>query len=236
MTTPASGVALVTGASRGIGRSAARALAAAGYHVVAVARSQKALEGLDDEIRKAGGQASLVPMDLKDYNAIDRLGGVIYERWGKLDALCANAGHLGELMQVGEAQPKMVEEVFATNVLANQRLIRSVDKLLRLATPPGRAVFLTSGAAANPRAFWGPYGASKAALEVLVQSYAAEVAFTGVKANLLDPGATRSTMRAKAFPGEDQNTLKSPDVVAVKIVEMLAPDYAAHGSRIVLAR
>lgn len=236
MTTSSSGVALVTGASRGIGRAAARALAGAGYHVVAVARSQKALEGLDDEIRKAGGHASLVPMDLKDYEAIDRLGGVIYERWGKLDALCANAGHLGELMQVGEAQPKMVEEVFATNVLANQRLIRSVDKLLRAASPPGRAVFLTSSVAANPRPFWGPYGASKAALEVLALSYAEEVAFTGVKANILDPGATRSTMRAKAFPGEDQNTLKSPDVVAVKIVEMLAADYPETGGRITLAR
>jgi NAD(P)-dependent dehydrogenase (short-subunit alcohol dehydrogenase family) len=236
MTTPSGGVALVTGASRGIGRAAARALAVAGYHVVAVARSQKALEGLDDEIRKTGGQASLVPMDLKDYEAIDRLGGVIHERWGKLDALCANAGHLGELMQVGEAQPKMVEEVFATNVLANQRLIRSVDRLLRTATPPGRAVFLSSGAATAGRPFWGPYGASKAALDVLVQSYAAEVAFTGVRANILDPGATRSTMRAKAFPGEDQNTLKSPDVVATKIVEMLAADYAETGGRITLAR
>jgi len=236
MTTTPSGVALVTGASRGIGRAAARALAVAGYHVVAVARSQKALEGLDDEIRKTGGHASLVPIDLKDFDAIDRLGGVIFERWGKLDALCANAGYLGELMQVGEAQPKMVEEVFATNVLANQRLIRSMDKLLRLAAPPGRAVFLSSGAATSGRPFWGPYGASKAALDILVQSYAAEVAFTGVKANLLDPGATRSTMRAKAFPGEDQATLKAPDMVAAKIVEMLAPTYAENGARIVLPR
>ncbi len=236
MTTSPGPVALVTGASRGIGRATARALAGAGYHVVAVARSQKALEGLDDEIRKAGGHASLVPMDMKDYEAIDRLGGVIYERWGKLDALCANAGHLGELMQVGEAQPKMVEEVFATNVLANQRLIRSVDKLLRMASPPGRAVFLTSGAALHPRAFWGAYAASKAALDALVIAYAAEVGFTGVKANLLDPGPTRSTMRFKAHPGEDQDTLKSPDDVAPTIVKMLAADYAETGGRITLAR
>ena len=236
MSTTSGAVALVTGASRGIGRSAARALAGAGYHVVAVARSQKALEGLDDEIAKAGGHASLVPMDLKDYEAIDRLGGVIFERWGKLDALCANAGVLGELMQVGEAHPKMVEEVFATNVLANQRLIRSVDRLLRLAEPRGRAVFLTSGAVGASRAFWGTYAASKAALEALVLAYATEVEFAGVKANLLDPGATRSAMRYKAYPGEDQDTLKSPDVAAAKIVEMLAPDYPETGARVTLPR
>jgi NAD(P)-dependent dehydrogenase (short-subunit alcohol dehydrogenase family) len=230
-------VALVTGASRGIGRAAARALAQAGYHVIAVARSQKALEGLDDEIRKAGGEgASLVPMDLKDFPAIDRLGGVIHERWGRLDALCANAGHLGELMQVPEAPPSMVEEVFAANVLANHRLIRSVDPLLRAAEPKGRAVFLTSGAVGHSRAFWGVYAASKAALEALALAWAAEVGFTGVKVNLLDPGATRSAMRLKAYPGEDQATLKSPDVVAVKIVEMLAPDYAPHAGRVVLPR
>ncbi|MDX2234364.1 MAG: SDR family NAD(P)-dependent oxidoreductase [Hyphomonadaceae bacterium] len=229
-------VALVTGASRGIGRAAARALAAAGYHVIAVARSQKALEGLDDEIGKAGGAASLVPMDLKDFPAIDRLGGVIYERWGRLDALCANAGHLGELMQVGEAAPKMVEEVFATNVLANQRLVRSVDRLLRAASPPGRAVFLTSGAVGHSRAFWGVYAASKAALEALALAYAAEVGFTGVKVNLLDPGATRSTMRLKAYPGEDQTTLKGPEVAAATIVDMLAPGYPLHGEKIILPR
>lgn len=229
-------VALVTGASRGIGRAAARALAGAGYHVVAVARSQKALESLDDEIARAGGAASLVPMDLKDYDAIDRLGGVIFERWGKLDALCANAGVLGELMQVGEAVPKMVEEVFATNALANQRLIRATDRLLRAATPPGRAVFLTSGPVGHSRAFWGPYTASKAALEALALSWAAEVGFTGVKVNLLDPGPTRSTLRVKAYPGEDQDKLQAPDTVAAKIVEMLAPGWAANGERISLPR
>jgi NAD(P)-dependent dehydrogenase (short-subunit alcohol dehydrogenase family) len=230
-------VALVTGASRGIGRAAARALAGAGYHVVAVARSQKALESLDDEIRKAGGEgASLVPMDLKDFPAIDRLGGVIHERWGRLDALCANAGLLGELMQVSEATPKMVEEVFATNVLANQRLIRSVDPLLRAAIPKGRAVFLTSGAVGHSRAFWGAYAASKAALEALALAWAAEVGFTGVKVNLLDPGATRSTMRLKAYPGEDQTSLKGPEVPAAKILEMLSPEFASHGLRVSLPR
>jgi len=226
------GVALVTGASRGIGRSAARALAKAGYHVVAVARSQKALEGLDDEVRKAGGAASLVPMDLKDYEAIDRLGGVIYERWGKLDALFANAGILGDLMTVADAQPKMFEETMATNVLANQRLIRSMDRLLRGATPPGRALFVTSSVAQSPRPFWGAYGASKAALESMAMSYAQEVGFTGVRVNILDPGATRSVMRAKAFPGEDPMTLKSPDEVAAMVVELLSPDATRHGERV----
>lgn len=225
-------VALVTGASRGIGRSAARALAAAGYHVVAVARSQKALEGLDDEIRKAGGAASLAPMDLKDFDAIDRLGGVIYERWGKLDALFANAAILGDLMTIADAQPKMFEETFATNVIANQRLIRSMDRLLRGATPPGRALFVTSSVAQTPRPFWGAYGASKAALESMVLSYAQEVGFTGVRVNLLDPGATRSVMRAKAFPGEDPMTLKSPDAVAPLVVELLAAEDVRHAERV----
>lgn len=226
-------IALVTGASRGIGRSAARALARDGYHVVAVARSQKALEGLDDEIRKDGGEgASLVPMDLKDYEAIDRLGGVIYERWGKLDALFANAAILGDLTPMADAPPKMFEETMATNVLANQRLIRSVDRLLRGATPPGRALFVTSSVAHSSRAFWGAYAASKAALEAMTIAYAKEVGFTGVKVNLLDPGATRSVMRAKAFPGEDPMSLKSPDDVAPLVVKLLAPDCTAHAERI----
>ncbi|MBT9446917.1 MAG: SDR family NAD(P)-dependent oxidoreductase [Hyphomonadaceae bacterium] len=227
------GVALVTGASRGIGRSAARALARAGYHVVAVARSQKALEGLDDEIRKDGGEgASLVPMDLKDFEAIDRLGGVIYERWGKLDALFANAAILGDLTSMADAPPKMFEETMATNVLANQRLIRSVDRLLRTASPPGRALFVTSSVAQTPRPFWGAYGASKAALEAMAMSYAQEVGFTGVKVNILDPGATRSTMRSKAFPGEDPMTLKSPDDVAPLVVELLSKDCPRHAERV----
>lgn len=226
-------VALVTGASRGIGRSSARALARAGYHVVAVARSQKALESLDDEIRKDGGEgASLVPMDLKDFEAIDRLGGVIYERWGKLDALFANAGILGDLTSMADAPPKMFEEAMATNVLANQRLIRSVDRLLRSAKPPGRALFVTSSVAQKPRSFWGAYGASKAALEAMAMTYAEEVGFTGVRVNILDPGATRSTMRSKAFPGEDPMTLKSPDDVAPLVVKLLSADCKRHGERV----
>jgi NAD(P)-dependent dehydrogenase (short-subunit alcohol dehydrogenase family) len=224
-------IALVTGASRGIGRAAAKALAAKGYRVVAVARSQKALESLDDEIRAEGGEASLVPLDLKDFDAIDRLGAVIYERWKKLDALAACAGVLGDLTPVFQARPSMMEEVFAVNVIANQRLIRSMDPLLR-ASPAGRAVFLSSGVARSPRSFWGPYAASKAALESLVQTYAQEVSITQIKVNLLNPGATRTLMRAKAFPGEDPMSLPAPEDIAPLIVEMLAPDYASTGGLI----
>jgi NAD(P)-dependent dehydrogenase (short-subunit alcohol dehydrogenase family) len=222
-------VAVVTGASRGIGRAAALALAQNGYHVIAIARSKKALEALDDEIASAGGSASLVPMDLTDYDAIDRLGGVVYERFGKLDALLANAGSLGQLMAVFDAPPKMVEEVFGVNVLANQRLIRSFDRLLRSADPPGRALFIGSGVAHRPRPFWGIYAASKAALEGLVSAYAQEVGFTGVKANVLDPGPTRTAMRARAMPGEDPQSLKAPEALVPLILELLSPECARTG-------
>jgi NAD(P)-dependent dehydrogenase (short-subunit alcohol dehydrogenase family) len=222
-------LALVTGASRGIGRAAAKALAANGFHIVAVARAQKALEALDDEVRAAGGEATLAPLDLKDFDAIDRLGAALYERWGRLDALAACAGVLGDLTPVAHARPAMMEDVFAVNVLANQRLIRSFDPLLR-AAPAARAVFLSSGVARHPRAFWGPYAASKAALETLVTIYAQEVAITPIKVNLLNPGATRTTMRAKAFPGEDPNTLPTPEDIAPLIVELLSAQASRHGA------
>ena len=228
MTTDQKPIALVTGASRGIGRAAALALAGAGFHVVATARAQKALEALDDEIRAAGGAATLVPLDLKDYDGIDRLGAALYERFGKLDALAACAGVLGDLTPVAHGRPPMVEDVFAVNVIANQRLIRSMDALLR-AAPAGRAVFLSSSVARTPRSFWGHYAASKAALETLVVTYAQEVAITAVKANLLNPGATRTAMRAKAFPGEDPMTLPTPEDIAPLIVKMLSSDYDQNG-------
>jgi len=221
-------IALVTGASRGIGRAVARELARRNYHVIAVARSAKALESLDDEISAEGGAATLVPFDLKDYDAIDRLGGVIYERWGKLDALVGNAGHLGELMPIFDAHPKMVEEVFATNVLANQRLIRSLDRLLRT-SEAGRAVFLTSGVTKSPRQFWGVYGASKAALETLVLTYAAETAITKMKVNLVDPGPVKTLMRQKAYPGDDPAKPPEPETVAPAICDLVAPDCMKHG-------
>jgi Dehydrogenases with different specificities (related to short-chain alcohol dehydrogenases) len=222
-------IALVTGASRGIGRAVAKALAAAGCHVMAIARTQGGLEELDDEIRAEGGTATLVPMDLTDFPAIDRLGLAIYERYGRLDVLVGNAGVLGPLSPLGHVDPKRWDEVMRVNVDANWRLIRSFDPLLRQ-SPAGRAVFVTSGAAHKCRAYWGPYAVSKAAVEVLVRTYAAEnVNTSAVKANLLNPGALRTRMRAQAMPGEDPMTLRTPDDLAPFVVEMVDPGQTRTG-------
>ncbi|MBN9027426.1 MAG: SDR family NAD(P)-dependent oxidoreductase [Rhizobiales bacterium] len=221
---------VVTGASRGIGWNAAVALGAAGAHVVAIARTVGALEELDDAIRAKGGSATLVPLDLKDLDAIDRLGLSIYERWGKLDGLLGNAGLLGLITPLGHLEPKEWDSVFTVNVTANWRLIRSLDPLLKL-SDAGRALFLTSSAAEVCRPFWGVYSASKAALEALVRTYAAEVASTSVRANLLDPGRLRTQMRAKAVPGEDAATVPHPSTVAPDIVRMLSPDFTDNGTR-----
>lgn len=228
-------IALVTGASRGIGRAVALLLAKQGWRVVATARAQKALEALDDEIRAAGGEAALVPLDLKDFDGIDRLGAALFERYGRLDGLAACAGVLGDLTPVAQARPAMMNEVIAVNLVANQRLIRSMDPLLRLA-PAGRAVFATSGAARNLRGFWGPYAASKAGLEALVQIYAQEVSVTNIKVNLVNPGPTRTAMRYKAFPGEDPNTLAKPEDVAPLFVELLSPASTRHGETVKFER
>lgn len=226
---PLSGrVAVVTGASRGVGYAAARAMAAAGAHIVAVARTVGGLEELDDEIRAMGGEATLVPFDLKDFAAIDRLGGAIYERWGKLDILLGNAGMLGVITPMGHLEPKVFDDVMAVNVTANWRLIRSLDPLLRQ-SDAGRALFVTSGAAHRCRPYWGVYSASKAALEALVKTYAGEMRQTTVTANLFDPGALRTHMRAQSRPGEDPDTLKTPDVVTEDIVRMVSPGYTANG-------
>lgn len=211
-------VALITGASRGIGRAAALEAARRGWHVVALARSQKALESLDDEIRAAGGAAALAPADLKDFDALDRLGQALFERFGKLDALLANGAVLGEITPVFQAKPSMMEEVFATNVLANQRLIRAMDPLLRGAR--GAAVFVTSRAARDPRAYWGAYAASKAALEALALCYAEEVRVAGVRVHLFDPGRVRTAMRAKVYPGENPAALPAPERVAAALVNL----------------
>jgi NAD(P)-dependent dehydrogenase (short-subunit alcohol dehydrogenase family) len=227
-------VALVTGASRGIGRASAQLLAREGWHVVAVARAQKALEQLDDDIRAAGGQATLVPLDLKDGDGVDRLAAAILERWGSLDGLAACAGILGPLTPAHQATPGVMQEVMAVNFLANQRLIRALHPLLR-AAPAGRAVFLSSGAVVRPRAYWGPYAASKAALEALVQCYAAEIAITPVRANILNPGPTRTAMRAKAYPGEDPETVKPPEEVAPHIARMLSPEWDRNGEIVAIA-
>ncbi|MDP4823910.1 MAG: SDR family NAD(P)-dependent oxidoreductase [Aestuariivirgaceae bacterium] len=206
-------VALVTGASRGIGRAMALMLAREGAHVIATARTVGGLEELDDDIRKTGGAATLVPLDIKDAEGVDRLGAAIFERWKKLDILVGNAGILGKLTPIGHVDPSVWADVMATNVTANWRLIRSMDPLLRQAEA-ARAVFLTSGAAVNFRAYWGPYSVSKAALEALVKTYAAETATTPLRVNLLNPGATRTKMRAQAMPGENPETLPTADAVA----------------------
>ncbi len=221
-------IALVTGASRGIGAAVAELLAAAGAHIVAVARTTGGLEALDDRIREKGGTATLVPLDLMDYDGIDRLGGALYERFGKLDILVGNAGLLGPLSPLGHIDPKQWENVLAVNVTANWRLIRSMDPLLRR-SDAGRAVFISSGAATNVRAFWGPYSVSKAALDALVRTYAEETRTTPVRVNLFNPGPTRTKMRAQAMPGEDPMTLPTPEEIAAHIVKLVDPALSETG-------
>jgi NAD(P)-dependent dehydrogenase (short-subunit alcohol dehydrogenase family) len=228
-------IAVVTGASRGIGRAVALALAASGAHVVAVARTEGALEELDDAIRAlrpgAENSATLVPCDLKDYAAIDRLGEALYRRWGRLDVLVGNAGSLGPISPLHHVDPKPWEDVMAVNVTANWRLIRSLDPLLRQ-SPAGRVVFVTSAAAsrADTRAYWGPYAASKAALDALARTYAAETVNTSeIRVMLVNPGPLRTRMRASAMPGENPLTLKTPEEVAPKIVALCSPEWRETG-------
>lgn len=221
-------IALVTGASRGLGASVARHLAAAGAHLVLVGRTVGALEEIDDEIRSAGGSATLVVQDLNEFDAIDRLGAALYERFQRLDILVGNAGALGTLSPVSHIDPKVWDETFAVNVTANFRLVRSFDALLRR-SDAGRAIFVTTGATRAPRAYWGAYGASKAALEYMVLSWAEEVARTSLRVNLVNPGATRTAMRAAAFPGEDPLTLPHPDEIAPVFVDLADPDCRRHG-------
>lgn len=229
MNKPLSGrIALVTGASRGIGRAAAIALGGAGAHVICVARTVGGLEETDDAIQKAGGTATLVPLNLKDFAAIDRLGASIFERWKKLDMFLGNAGTLGVLTPLIHLDPKVFQELLDINITANYRLIRSLDPLLRL-SDAGRALFITSGAARKHTAYWGGYAMSKAALEVLALTYAAECATTNIKVNLLNPGPMRTLMRAKAMPGEDPSTLKRPEDLAPRIVQLLSPANEKQG-------
>jgi NAD(P)-dependent dehydrogenase (short-subunit alcohol dehydrogenase family) len=221
-------IALVTGASRGIGRALALAMAGEGAHVVAVGRTTGALEELDDDIKSAGGSASLVPMDLRKPDGIDQLGGVVFERWKRLDILVGNAGVLGRLSPLGHIEPKTWDEVMAVNVTANWRLIRSFDPLLRQ-SEAGRAVFVTSGAARTIYAYWGPYAVSKAALETLAKTYAAETVKTAIKVNLLNPGPIRTRMRAQAMPGEDPNSLPPPEAVAEAFLPLVLPSQMESG-------
>jgi NAD(P)-dependent dehydrogenase (short-subunit alcohol dehydrogenase family) len=228
-------VALVTGASRGIGRAASVALGAEGAHVICVARTVGGLEETDDAIQKAGGSATLVPLNLKDFAAIDRLGASIFERWKKLDAFLGNAGVLGVLTPLGHLDPKVFQELVDINVIANWRLIRSLDPLLRL-SDAGRALFVSSTVAREIRPYWGGYAMTKAALESLAFTYAAECATSHVKVNVLNPGPIRTLMRAKAMPGEDPSTLPRPEDLAPLIVELLLPENQNQGELVTLRR
>jgi NAD(P)-dependent dehydrogenase (short-subunit alcohol dehydrogenase family) len=221
-------IALVTGASRGIGYDSALALGRAGAHVVAVARTVGGLEELDDAIKAEGGSATLVPLDLKDFPGIDRLGLALHERFGRLDILVGNAAMLGPLSPLGHVEAKAWDEVIAVNLTANWRLIRAMDQLLKL-SDAGRVVFISSGVAARALAYWGPYAVSKAALEVLARTYAAETATTHLRVNVLTPGPMRTRMRAQAMPGEDPMTLETPNKLAEQIVELCLPSMQQTG-------
>ena len=221
-------IALVTGASRGIGYATALALSKAGAHIVAVARTVGGLEELDDAIRAIGGSATLVPLDLKDSAGIDRLAPALHERFGRLDVLVGNAGILGPLSPLGHVQPNAWDEVMAVNVTANWRLIAAMDPLLKY-SDAGRVVFLSSGVAALAIAYWGPYAVSKTALETLARTYAAETATTNVRVNVFAAGPVRTRMRAQAMPGEDPMTLETADKVAEKIVALCLPSMQESG-------
>ena len=228
-------IALVTGASRGIGRAAAIALGAEGAHVICVARTVGGLEETDDAIQKAGGTATLVPLNIKDFAAIDRLGASIFERWKKLDAFLGNAGTLGVLTPLTHLEPKVFQELLELNVTANWRLIRSLDPLLKM-SDAGRAVFMSSGAARHHTPFWGGYAMSKAALESLAFTYAQECIGTHVRVNVFNPGPVRTMMRAKAMPGEDPSTLSRPEEIAPLIVDLLSPSNDKQGELVTFKR
>lgn len=220
-------VALVTGASRGIGAAVAKAYARAGAHVIVMARSTAKLELLDDDIRSLGGTATLMPIDLRDPAPLDNIGPAIATKFGRLDIFVANAGVLGALSPIGHQKAGDWDKVMAINVTANFRLVRTLDPLLR-ASDAGRAIFVTSGASAG-KAYWGAYGVSKAALDALALTYAAETATTNLRVNLLSPGPTRTAMRTEAFPGEKPEDLKPPEALDALFLELAAPECTRHG-------
>lgn len=227
-------VTLVTGASRGIGRATAVRLAHLGHHVIALARSQLALESLDDEIREIGGSSTLIPFDLKQAKAFEPLGQAIFDKFGRLDGLVANAGVLGQIGPLQAGGERQFEETIEVNLNSNWRLIRVLDPLLRRSGDP-RAVFVTSGVVPRPRAFWGPYQASKAGLEALIIAWAEENEQTSLNINLFDPGAVRTEMRAEAMPGEDPMTLPTAESVAEQLAELVQPVETRHGVRITVS-
>lgn len=218
-------IALVTGASRGIGAASARALAAAGAHVVITARKAKDLEAVEEAIHQAGGSATIAPMDLTESDSIARLATAVAERWDKLDILVINAAMLPSLTPVTQIEAKSFNQVLTLNVLATQALLAAFDPLLKRGGR-GRVIGVTSSVGESPRAYWGAYGASKAAFDNLLASYAQEVEqISQVRVAILDPGATRTQMRARAYPGEDPQTVKPPEVVADRIVALVARDF-----------
>ena len=225
-------IALITGASRGIGAAVARRFAAEGAQLVLVARTTGGLEEVDDEVRKISGErATLVPLDLTDYAGIDNLSAALYKRFGRLDTLIGNAGELGMLSPMGHIDPETWDRVIAVNLTANWRLIRSFDPLLRR-SDAGRAVFVTSTVGHQARGYWSAYSVSKAALEMMVKIYAAENTETNIRANLLNPGPTRTAMRALAMPGEDPKTVKTSDSITNEFVRLSEPACTLNGETI----
>lgn len=221
-------VALVTGASRGIGAAVAKAYAAAGAHVILTARTTGALEEVDDAIRATGGSATIMPLNLLDLDKVDVMGPALAEKFGRLDIFVGNAAMLGSLTPLGHVDAKEWQRVMDLNVNANFRLLRTLDPLLR-ASDAGRVIMVSSSAAQSARAYWGAYATSKAALEAMTKVYAAEVATTPLKVNIVDPGATRTAMRAKAFPGEDPSHPKDPAETVPLFLVLASPACSSHG-------
>ncbi len=221
-------LALITGASRGIGAAVARRFAAEGAHVILVARTVGGLEERDDEIRAAGGVSTLVPLDLRQFDQIDQMGAALYQRFGRLDVLVGNAGLLGSLSPMGHFAPATWDEVIAVNLTANWRLIRSLDPLLRL-SEAGRLIFTTCAAGREAVPYWGAYAASKAGLESMARIYAGEVTKTALKVNLVDPGVVATNLRAQGFPGEDRAPLARPEDVTEAFVELASAGCARNG-------
>jgi NAD(P)-dependent dehydrogenase (short-subunit alcohol dehydrogenase family) len=224
-------IALITGASRGIGRAVALAFAREGAHVLLLARTRATLEEVDDRIRTQGGKTSLVPLDLADGKAVDALGPTLYERFGWLDVLVGNAAVLGRLTPLTHIPSEHWERALAVNLTANWRLVRTLDPLLRR-SDAGRVIFVTSGVAHSARAYWAPYSVTKAALETLAKTYANETTDSAIKVNIIDPGATATRMRAEAYPGEDQTTLRTPEAVAEAFVPLAMPDWIETGQSV----
>jgi NAD(P)-dependent dehydrogenase (short-subunit alcohol dehydrogenase family) len=221
-------IALITGASRGIGAAVAERFAAEGAHLVLAARTVGGLEEVDDKVRAAGGAATLVPLDLRDFIKIDELAAAIHQRFGRLDILVGNAAEFGTFSPLAHIDPKLWGEIIDLNLTANWRLIRAMAPLLR-AAEHGRAIFVTSGIARTPRAYWGPYAVSKAGLEALVKTYAAEIEKTRVRVNLIGPGVVRTRLRARVFPGEDPMILPPPESVAEAFLQLALPECERNG-------